>query len=43
MPPRRTAQDFDPGASVSLTAQAIDGTPTAQRINAGRNGFALPY
>ena len=32
-----------PGASVSLTAQAIDGTPTAQRINAGRNGFALPY
>lgn len=32
-----------PGASVSLTAQAVDGTPTAQRINAGRNGFALPY
>jgi carboxymethylenebutenolidase len=32
-----------PGASVSLTAQEIDGLPTAQRINAGRNGFALPY
>lgn len=32
-----------PGASVSLTAQAIDGQPTALRINAGRNGFALPY
>lgn len=32
-----------PGASVSLTAQAIDGKPTAQRINAGRNGFTLPY
>ena len=32
-----------PGASVSLTAQEIDGQPTAQRISAGRNGFALPY
>jgi hypothetical protein len=32
-----------PGASVSLTAQLIDGKPTALRINAGRNGFALPY
>jgi hypothetical protein len=32
-----------PGASVSLTAQEIDGRPTATRINAGRNGFALPY
>lgn len=32
-----------PGASVSLTAQAIEGEPTAQRINAGRNGFNLPY
>ncbi len=31
------------GASVSLTAQEIDGRPTATRINAGRNGFALPY
>jgi carboxymethylenebutenolidase len=32
-----------PGASVSLTASEIDGKPTAQRINAGKNGFALPY
>ncbi|GKS76080.1 hypothetical protein AVME950_14310 [Acidovorax sp. SUPP950] len=32
-----------PGASVSLTAQEVNGTPTATRINAGRNGFALPY
>ncbi|MDB5929923.1 MAG: Carboxymethylenebutenolidase [Polaromonas sp.] len=32
-----------PGASVSLSAQAIEGKPTAQRINAGRNGFVLPY
>ena len=32
-----------PGASVSLTAQEIDGQPTAQRISTGRNGFALPY
>lgn len=32
-----------PGASVSLTAQAIHGKPTALRINAGRNGFVLPY
>ncbi len=32
-----------PGASVSLTAQEIDGKPVATRINAGRNGFALPY
>ena len=31
------------GASVSLTAQEIDGLPSATRINAGRNGFALPY
>jgi hypothetical protein len=31
------------GASVSIFAQAIDGKPTALRINAGRNGFALPY
>ncbi|MDB5830136.1 MAG: hypothetical protein JWQ73_4356, partial [Variovorax sp.] len=27
----------------SLTAQAVNGSPMAQRINAGRNGFALPY
>ena len=32
-----------PGASVSLSAQAVDGKPTAMRINAGRNGFVLPY
>ena len=32
-----------PGASVSLTAQEIGGKPTALRINAGRNGFVLPY
>ncbi len=32
-----------PGASVSLTAQAVDGTPTALRIAAGRNGFPVPY
>ena len=32
-----------PGASVSLSAQVIDGRPTALRINAGPNGFALPY
>lgn len=32
-----------PGASVSLSAQAVNGVPTVLRINAGRNGFALPY
>ena len=32
-----------PGASVSLSAQAIDGKPTAMRVNAGRDGFPLPY
>lgn len=32
-----------PGASVSLFAQAVAGKPTALRINAGRNGFQLPY
>ena len=32
-----------PGASVSLSAQAVNGAPMAQRINAGRGGFALPY
>ena len=31
------------GASVSLSAQELDGRPTAIRINAGRNGFQLPY
>lgn len=32
-----------PGASVSLSAQLVNGVPMAQRINAGRDGFALPY
>ena len=32
-----------PGASVSLSARLIDGQPTALRINAGRDGFQLPY
>ena len=32
-----------PGASVSLVAQAVDGKPMVLRINAGRNGFVLPY
>lgn len=32
-----------PGASVSLVAQMLDGKPTALRINAGRDGFVLPY
>lgn len=32
-----------PGASVSLTAQLVDGAPVAQRINAGKSGFVLPY
>jgi len=32
-----------PGASVSLSAQWQAGEPTATRINAGRNGFKLPY
>jgi hypothetical protein len=31
------------GANVSLTAQEINGKPTALRITAGRNGFAAPY
>lgn len=31
------------GASVSLSAQLVDGKPTITRINAGRNGFPLPY
>lgn len=31
------------GASVSLSAQLVDDKPTATRINAGRNGFVLPY
>lgn len=32
-----------PGASISLAAQEIGGKPTALRVNAGKNGFALPY
>ncbi len=32
-----------PGASVSLLAQLVEGKPTALRVNAGKNGFALPY
>lgn len=32
-----------PGASVSLSAQLLAGEPTVTRINAGRNGFKLPY
>lgn len=32
-----------PGASVSLFAQSVDGKPTVLRINAGKNGFVLPY
>jgi hypothetical protein len=32
-----------PGARVSLAAQVLDGKPTATRVNAGSNGFALPY
>jgi carboxymethylenebutenolidase len=31
------------GASVSLAVQVLDGRPTATRINAGANGFQLPY
>jgi hypothetical protein len=32
-----------PGASISLTAADANGVPTATRITAGRNGFAVPY
>ena len=31
-----------PGAQVLVTAQLKDGTPTALRVNAGRNGFKPP-
>jgi hypothetical protein len=31
------------GASVSIMAMLVDGKPVATRINAGKNGFALPY
>lgn len=32
-----------PGAAVAVTAQEVNGQPTATRISAGRNGFAPPY
>ena len=32
-----------PGASVSVFAQEVAGKPTVMRINAGKDGFALPY
>jgi len=32
-----------PGAAVALTAQDVQGRPTATRISAGRGGFAPPY
>lgn len=32
-----------PGASVSLFAQEVAGKPTVLRINAGKDGFSLPY
>ncbi len=32
-----------PGASVSLLAQEVAGKPTVLRVNAGRDGFVLPY
>jgi hypothetical protein len=31
------------GASVSIMAALVNDKPTATRINAGKNGFALPY
>jgi hypothetical protein len=31
------------GASVSIMAAMVDGKPTATRVNAGKNGFVLPY
>jgi hypothetical protein len=31
------------GAQVALTAQEVNGVPTATRFNAGRNGFMPPY
>lgn len=32
-----------PGASVSVFAQELAGKPTVVRMNAGKDGFALPY
>ena len=51
VPPEVPVVSFKPGdrsllvagASVSLAAQVLDGRPTATRINAGANGFQLPY
>ena len=31
------------GGAVSVSAQLVEGQPTATRISAGRNGFAPPY
>ena len=31
------------GASVSIMATLVNGKPTATRVNAGKNGFVLPY
>lgn len=31
------------GGTVAITAQAVDGQPTALRISAGRDGFRPPY
>jgi hypothetical protein len=31
------------GGKVALSAQLVEGQPTATRISAGRNGFAPPY
>lgn len=41
--PERDTSLLVSGASVSLSAQVVNGTPMALRINAGRNGFVLPY
>lgn len=32
-----------PGASVTVSVQMVDEKPTAMRVNAGRDGFVLPY
>ena len=32
-----------PGAGVTVTAQEVQGKPTAVRVSTGRNGFAPPY
>jgi len=51
VPPQAPVVSFRPadrallavGSAVSLSAQLVDGQPTATRISAGRNGFAPPY